>query len=260
VFSHFKIGVDASLLDNLKLLNIHNEKRVAILITLVLENEWDELDLSLHVIQGLKDQVHIVLLWLLLEVNQLLEGHLASKFAQDLLLGPFEVVGQDHRDNLLHLDQRLMVVLAHLLNFFDRLLQEEIVVLPSKLLLLVDQGEHEDVIILGLEIDQALNILSVVVQLDPNVDVTALLALHHHEHSTVILLDPVGELATDVVGGVLDQTLHVGLARDHVLKLLIEVIALTLLLNFLSGDLFAETRDFIDNNQLLLFWQRADLA
>jgi hypothetical protein len=87
-----------------------------------------------------------------------------------------------------------------------------------------------------------------------------LLALNEHEQGAVALLDPVGQLAAHIVGDIFNQTLYMGLGRDHVLVLLIEVVALTLLLNLLRGDLLAKTRNFIDDNQLLLLGQRADLA
>lgn len=59
------------------------------------------------------------MLWLLLEVNELLEGHVSSEARQDLFLGSLESAWSDDCDHLLHLDERLMIILSHLLNLLD---------------------------------------------------------------------------------------------------------------------------------------------
>lgn len=52
---------------------------MTILILSILIDEWDELNLSLHIIQSLKGQVDVGVLGVLLEVDQLFEGHVSRE-------------------------------------------------------------------------------------------------------------------------------------------------------------------------------------
>ena len=234
VLSQLKIGVDAALLDDFHLLDVEDQQAVALLDLSILVDKWDELDLSLHVIECLKGQVNIVVLGLLLELNEVLEGHVPSKALQDGLLGALERTAEDHSDWLFHLDERQDVVKAHLLDLLDQLLHEEVVVLAVELLSFVDEGEAEHVVRLGPVIHDQLHILIVVVKLNPDVDVLAVLGLYNHEGILVILLNSVSEEAAHPVELVHHGSGDVGLRGDEVLVLLVQVVALALSLDFLG--------------------------
>ena len=145
-----------------------------------------------------------------------------------------------------------MVILSHFLHLFDGLLHHEVVVLSSKLLLFVHESEDENIVILGLKVDNTFYIFIIIIKLEPDVHVFALLALHDHKLGAVIAGDSVSELLANVVTNILNNTLDVGLARDLVLELLIQVVALALPLDFLARDLLAETGDLVHHDELLL--------
>ena len=90
VFPHLKVRVDAGLLDNYHLLDVKYKQAVAILILSILINEWNELDDSLHIIECFERNVHIIMLRLLLEVDQLFEGHISAEIIHNLFLGSLE--------------------------------------------------------------------------------------------------------------------------------------------------------------------------
>lgn len=92
---------------------------MTILVFSILIDEWDELNQGLHVIEGFKSQMYQGVLRIFLEVNELLKGHVSSKTLQNLFLCSLECTGCYHCDHLLHLDERLMIILSHLFNLFD---------------------------------------------------------------------------------------------------------------------------------------------
>ena len=164
VFSHFQIRVDATLLDYLHFLNIKDYQIMAVLIFSILIDKRNELNHSLHVIKCLEGKIDIVImLWLFLEINQFLEGHISREVLQNIFLGSLECVTNNDSNRLFHLDQRLMIILSHFLYFFDRLLHHKIVVLTVKLLLFVDKSEDKDVTGLTSEVHNGLDIFSIVV-------------------------------------------------------------------------------------------------
>ena len=72
----------------------------------VLINEWNELNLGLHIIEGLEGQVDICAINLfLLEFNKLLEGHVSCESLQNLFFGSLKGVWNDNCHHLLHLDE-----------------------------------------------------------------------------------------------------------------------------------------------------------
>jgi hypothetical protein len=83
---------------------------VAILILLVLIDERNELDLSLHVIKCLKLNMDIVMLRLFLKFNQILKCHVSREHLQYFLLGSLKGVSNQHCNLLFHLDQALMII------------------------------------------------------------------------------------------------------------------------------------------------------
>lgn len=154
-----------------------------------------------------------------------------------------------------------MVILSHLLDLLQCLLHEEIAMLSIKLLLLIDESEKEDVVSLGLEVNDALNIFGVVIELHSDVHVLSLLNLDDHEHVSVILFHSMGELAAaESVSVVFDHTLDMSLTGDLVLVILIEVVAPALQGNLLGRHLLSIATILITHDHALLLWQRTDVA
>lgn len=149
---------------------------------------------------------------ILLVLSELLEGHISSETLENLLLGALECAWCDNCHLLLHLDKRLVVVLTHLFDLLDGLLHEEIVVLPVKLLFIIDESEQENIMVLGLEISDSLDILSIVVELHSDIHVLAAFFLYYHEGVLIVFLDPMSQLAAaKCVTVVLNNTLDVRL-------------------------------------------------
>ena len=128
--------------------------------------------------------------------------------------------------------------------------------LSIELLLLVDKSEEEDIVILGLEVSNALNILGVVVKLHPDVEVLSLLNLHNHEHIFIVLFDSVCQLtAAQSISVVFNHTLDVSLTGNLVLVILIEIVAPALHGDFLGGHLLAVATILVTHDHTLLLGQ-----
>ena len=155
-------------------------------LALLLENDGDIEQVLLHVEQGLERQVNMVILIVLLVVEELFVSVLSGVIAQDgsSFVGLIPVLSIVIGDELVNLflghrgkflivddgshfsvgcDNREDVILSHVLNLFVGFLNEEVVVLPGQLLLVVNECEHESVEELifevALEVDFALHVI-----------------------------------------------------------------------------------------------------
>jgi len=161
-----------------------------------LVNEGNIFNLGLIVVDFLKGQVDEVFLrLLLLELNQLLKSHIPGVPRQVLLLRTSEQIREDQGNFLVHLNDRLMVVVAHALNFLDGFPNNEIGVFAVLLVLFIFQCKEEEVVVFGHVVGLELDSLVAVVLLYSQVVVHPLLVLYNHEPTQVFSFKSEGQVS-----------------------------------------------------------------
>jgi len=113
-FPDVQVGIDARLGNDAHSVHIKHEQVVRGECLLLLINEWKELNILPHIVQGLERQVDVMVLLSMLQLDQFSEGDDLCVFLEDDFVIAEEVVVFDDCDVLVHLDEGLVVVLAEL--------------------------------------------------------------------------------------------------------------------------------------------------